>query len=132
MAMHKAEVDNGETDGLEMFFHAARAARPEPSEALMARIAADAALAQPRPVPATLLRKNTGALARLGAALGGWRSVTGLATATLAGVWIGFYTPAPLAGLADSYLGTSLSDDSATVAEDVEFLPDFDDYLAEG
>ena len=46
------------TDELEGFFAAAQAAGPAPSEALMARVLADADAAQPR-APATLPMRTT-------------------------------------------------------------------------
>ncbi|MCV2871393.1 hypothetical protein OEZ71_03695 [Defluviimonas sp. WL0050] len=73
-------------DGLEGFFSAARAYPPEPSEALLARVLADAEAARPAPVPV----RGPGLLSRIGDLLGGWQGLGGLATATVAGLWIGY------------------------------------------
>ena len=77
---------------LEGFFEAGRKAAPEPSSALMARIAADAADAQAGSAAPVRGRPRAG-LAGLFAALGGWPGFAGLATATLAGIWIGVAQP---------------------------------------
>ena len=53
----------------------------------MARVAADAARAVPKPPSA--IRTRPGFLA----SLGGWPALAGFATATLAGVWIGAAAP---------------------------------------
>jgi len=85
-------------DFLDDFFAAARKTRPEPGADLLARVQADALAMQPvagaRAAPA-----RPGLWAQIVAALGGWPAVAGLATATVAGVWIGVAQPA---GLADS------------------------------
>ncbi len=86
--MKMAESD----DPLERFFEAGRRQAPPPSDALLARIEADAlaALAAGRPAPAPALPGWRGLLA----ALGGWRAGAGLATAALAGLAIGIAVPA--------------------------------------
>ena len=61
--------------------------------------------------------------------LGG--AATGLASVTLVGLWLGFSPPTGLAGMADGVLGTSLSG-SSTVVDQVDLLPNFETYLAEG
>lgn len=73
---------------LDDLFKAARAARPEPSPALLARVLADAEAAQ-APPPArrdTRWRFVPLLLGSVGASLG-------MATAALAGVWIGYAQP---------------------------------------
>ncbi len=80
--------DDVDLDGL---FDDARVARPIPTENLMARIAADAALHQPS--PSQLDRQAPGAFSRLLETLGGWPTIGGLVTATIAGVYIGFVQP---------------------------------------
>ena len=78
-------------------FAAARGARaaPEVPPALMARVLADAAAAQPRPVPAPEARKAPGgALAAIARALRPLAGLGGLSTAALAaGLWVGIAQP---------------------------------------
>lgn len=80
-----------ERDPLEDFFAAGRAERAQPDAALMARILADAeaetaARAAPAPVRESRLRSVL-------RGIGGWPALAGLATATVAGVWIGVAVP---------------------------------------
>ena len=82
-------------DTLKAMFGAARKAPPDPSEALLARITADAArehAARARRVPARHPPKGW----REALGFGGWPAVIGLATAGVAGVWIGVADPAGL------------------------------------
>lgn len=85
--------------GLEDFFAAARAQRPEPDADLLARIAAEAeaaAAARARPAPARPSGQSGrpgGGLGGWLAAIGGWPAAAGLATATVAGLWIGYAQP---------------------------------------
>lgn len=83
---------------LETFFDEARAAAPSPSRTLVERILADAENQQ-APLAPTTRRPAPSLLSRLRDALGGWGGVGGLATATIAGLYIGFVQPSPL-GLA--------------------------------
>lgn len=83
----KSVLDDSALDAL---FDAAP--RPAPSAALTARILRDAEAHQPQveafaPVP------QRGLFATLAGALGGWPTLGGLATATLAGLYIGFAQP---------------------------------------
>lgn len=81
---------------LDALFAAARDDTPVPSAALLARITADAE--REVAMPATIARaapKRRG-LAWLVAALGGWPAVSGLATATVAGLWLGYTEPGSL------------------------------------
>jgi hypothetical protein len=85
--------ENEDEAALDALFGAARAARPDPSAALLARIAADA-----EAVAAELARQAAARPARGGffgwlPAIGGWPALAGLATATVAGVWIGYVQP---------------------------------------
>jgi hypothetical protein len=106
------------------FFAAARHAAPAPSDALIARILADAEAAMPRgaegPVRPGPAPRRGGLLSWLGA-FGGWGGVGGLATATLAGLWFGY------AGLSDpSSLAASVSaalTGGGTAAETTDLLP---------
>lgn len=111
------------------FFAAARRDAPAPSDALMARILADAEAAMPRGAEAPVRSgpgrsgpepRRGGLLGWLGG-VGGWGGVGGLATATLAGLWFGY------AGLTDpTSLAASVSaalTGGATVAGTTELLP---------
>lgn len=85
----------------------ARALRPEPAQALVARILLDAdrlapAAAAP-PAPARAPRRGWMA------ALGGWPALGGLAAAAVAGVWIGAVPPAAVLDLAASLRGEAVS-----------------------
>lgn len=121
-------------DDLEAWFAAARERPPLPDAAFLARLSADAAGAAPsaggavgmaaarppaRAVAGRSPPRRRGA-ARLVAGLGGWRGISGLVAAGLAGLWIGLVLPdsvrriAPAAGTdetldlfaaADGYFG---------------------------
>lgn len=58
------------------------------------------------------------------AAIGGWTTVAGLATATVAGVWIGVSPPSGLDILTDTVLGESFGYS--------DYLPNLDSVLTEG
>lgn len=77
---------------LESFFAAAKAdpaAQPTPD--FMARVLADAEAAMPAPaaIAPPIEAPRVSAVAKFIALLGGWQSMSGLAAATVAGVWIG-------------------------------------------
>jgi hypothetical protein len=76
------------------WFEAARADGPEPSDALMARVLADAEALQPRPADPP---RGGGAWAEVWRLLGGWPAAAGLAAAGVAGLWIGAAPPEVLA-----------------------------------
>lgn len=104
-------------DPLDKLLDAARQTPPEPAPQLVARIMQDASAQQERlarPADARALRgqrEGRGASASASAtasasaglwqqflaAVGGWPSVTSLAAATVAGVWIGISAPQGLA-----------------------------------
>ncbi len=65
--------------------------RPQPSAALTARILRDAATHQPQAAQPVVPER--GLFATLAAVFGGWPTLGGLATATLAGLYIGFAQP---------------------------------------
>lgn len=73
----------------------AEAARPAP-DALMARVLADAARVAH---PARTAGRRQGRLAASLAALGGWPALGGLATAGMAGLWLGLSPPAAVEDL---------------------------------
>ncbi len=84
-------LDGGE---LERFFEAARAEVTEISDDFMERVMADAdsVLAARAPVSRAEPERG-GRLRRFVSGLGGWPAVAGMATAMLAGVWVGFAAP---------------------------------------
>lgn len=110
---------------LEALFEAEKGNSLEPSDDFLTRVMADAkqvqtgfATAQATPIV------SVGFWATLSAALGGWPTFAGLATATVAGVWIGVSPPQGLDSLTDSVLGNSL--------DYSDYLPGFDSVLTEG
>ncbi|MCU0906303.1 MAG: dihydroorotate dehydrogenase [Rhodobacteraceae bacterium] len=111
---HDRDADRAANDpavsDLEAAFAALRAAPPAPSADLVARVLADADRVSAR--PRVFRKAPTRGLAGLWAALGGWAGGAGLATATLAGLAIGFGAPDVLSGVT----GTGLSDDAAVAA----------------
>ncbi len=116
-------------DDLDDLFAAARASRPVPSEALMARVLADALAEQPRPAVAAApvvvvprLVPRLGLWSRLAAVFGGPGALAGIGSAAAAGLFIGYVQPSGLSVLGDAVLGTPL--------ETVELMPDVDGLLA--
>lgn len=86
-------------EALEAFFSAAREDTPDPSEALMAAILADADSHQPGLadiVQPAVKPTRRGPMQALLSAIGGWPAAAGMATATVAGLWIGFAQPVQL------------------------------------
>ena len=117
-----AENDLNERD-LDAVFAAARKHAPAPSEALMARVLADAEAAMvARHVPAPEMRRAPGRrrIAGVLGAIGGWGGIGGLATAVGAGVWIG------VAGLADPVAMVDGLFGSAPLS--VELMPGADSF----
>jgi hypothetical protein len=111
---------------LDDLFAAARRTAPQPPAALLARIEAEAqAVHRARqPAPPRPAR-------RFGwvAALGGNGVLAGLATATLAGFWLGFSQPAPVSTLTQT---VSAAFGAGTVIETVDLIPALDTFGAEG
>lgn len=105
-------------NALEEIFAAGRDATPAPSEALMARIMADAdgEIAARAPV-APVRRPGLSLWGRIVSGLGGWPAVAGMVTATVAGIWIGFASPDQLNTLSGGLL---LPDSETTVSYDLE------------
>lgn len=123
MAMTDRHHD--EAADLERFFRAARTAVPEPSAEFLTRLTAAAAAAQPRAVPAPPRPRRRGLVSALAAALGGWAALGGfaggMATATVAGLWIG------LAGAPTLVQAVGFGSTFGTVtAEADSYLPDAD------
>lgn len=103
------------------------AAEVVPSEALLARVMADAdeVLAERRrePVEAPAPR---GWLSTMLNTVGGWPAVAGLATATVAGVWIGYAQPSSFGEVANGALATEAFYDLG------DLMPGYDIVLAGG
>ncbi|WP_300516596.1 dihydroorotate dehydrogenase [Aliiroseovarius sp.] len=117
-------TDRDDDKMLESFFEAGRADAPVPSQDLMARILADAQANMPAPAPiATPARR--GLLAGLLAAVGGWPSVATMATAAVAGVWLGFVQPDALNSLSG---GTLLPGSTATAYEVDDLIPSYGSF----
>lgn len=92
-------------DMLDDIFAQARAQTPQPSDALMARVLAGAA----PDVASARARSRPGLWARLSDTLGGWPAISGLAAATVAGVWIGIAPPDSVENLAASVIGDAVT-----------------------
>ena len=92
---------------LEAAFEAARAARPEPSADLMARVLADAEASQAgfTATPGARARPRYGYLRQFFEALGGWPAMAGLTAAGIAGVWLGVSPDVGLSDALASFLG---------------------------
>ncbi|MEQ8922893.1 MAG: hypothetical protein RLN94_13605 [Roseovarius sp.] len=117
------------TDPLTAYFDAGKAARPEPGDALMARIMADAdrVQAERAKAPAAVSApERRGWPVRLAQALGGWPAMAGLAAATVAGLWIGVSAPAGLTGMAQEVIAGS------EAAYLIDLDPDATFMLADG
>ncbi|MDV7272242.1 dihydroorotate dehydrogenase [Thioclava sp. A2] len=102
--------------GLDAFFDAARNQPPMPSGDFMARILADAEGVQAGFGTTPVKTEAPGLWASLSALFGGIVGVGGMATAALAGVWIGF---AGVGGI-DAYWPGAASE--ATIAS-VDLMP---------
>ncbi|THH35727.1 hypothetical protein E4Z66_11605 [Aliishimia ponticola] len=90
--MNKSDLNEAELDAL---FDLAREEVPAPDPAFLARIQRDAVTAlrtpeQPRRA------KAPGLFQMLRASVGGWLGMSGLVTATVAGLWIGVAPPSVL------------------------------------
>ncbi|AML51602.1 hypothetical protein [Falsihalocynthiibacter arcticus] len=110
---------------LDSFFEAEKKDTSEPSAEFLANVLADATLVQNQLGLANKAPKtSTGFWRTLNAVLGGWPTFAGLATATIAGVWIGVSPPQGLDTLTDSVLGNSF--------DYSDYLPSFDSVLTEG
>lgn len=111
-------------DDLDDLFAVARASRPVPSDALMARVLADALAEQPKAagtMPVAVV-PQAGLWSRVAGLFGGFGALAGIGSAAAAGLFIGYVQPAGLSVLDDAVLGTPL--------ETVELMPDVDGLLA--
>lgn len=110
---------------LEAFFEAEKNNPPEISTEFLAKIEADASDIQAGFDQNTVASDVTPSFwAALTAAIGGWPTIAGLATATVAGLWIGISPPQGLDSLTETILGSS--------QEYSDYLPNFDSVLTEG
>jgi hypothetical protein len=113
-------------DDLDDLLAGAKARSAMPSEALMARVLADAAQVQAgfvaaRPVVAEVPR--AGWLARLAGVFGGVGSLAGVGTAAVVGLFFGFVQPDGIGAVADMW-------GEVTVVQ-VDLMPQLDVLLAE-
>nr|WP_319247053.1 hypothetical protein [uncultured Celeribacter sp.] len=138
MTDHDKKRDAAPDDlALEALFAEAREAAPIPSGDLLARIMADAETERaarfgekqpPQPAPS-----RHPVIAAMVAALGGWRSVAGLATAGVAGLAIGLGAPGAVATLAtsgDLAASSTVADLGSYELDDL--VPSFYTLAAEG
>lgn len=98
-------TDRKETQ-LENLFETARKTSPTLSASLTARILADAEAVQEAAIRSTDSRKtpkHPSFWQRMIAGLWGWPGLTGLASAAVAGLWIGVSQPAVVGAFADAY-----------------------------
>lgn len=109
---------------LDDLFATARSTPLAVSPALTARVLADAQRLQP--VAVQPVAPKPGFWAGFLAAIGGAPAVAGLSTAALAGLWIGFAQPMGLASVTDVLVA------STALAEPLDVMPAYDDFLTEG
>lgn len=114
-------------DDLDTLFAMARAAPPVPSDALMARVLADAVAHQPAPRPVAAPRVALPALGgmwhRLADLFGGAGALAGMGGAAVAGLVLGFVQPEGLSALSDTVLGGAL--------DSVALMPSVDPLFSE-
>ncbi len=123
--MAKTETDLLDDAQLEAFFEAGREEVPELSDSFMAALLQDAAQVQPQTVPLAPKRAARPFWKELVAQIGGWPALAGMATATVAGVWIGFAAPDQLETLSG---GVLLAGDYAsvdTIYDVQDFAPNY-------
>lgn len=113
-------------DDLDALFAAARRSEVPPSDALMARVLADAAGLQPEPAPIVQVvpPRKTGVWGGLSALFGGGGVLAGLGTVAMAGFYIGFAQPDTVMMLADGFIAGSS-------VEAVDLMPGVDALLTE-
>jgi hypothetical protein len=78
-----------DAEALDAAFDALRVATPDPSDDLLARIAAEGEALRPTPPK----RRQRGAFSGLFDQIGGWPSLAGFAAASAAGLYIGIAAP---------------------------------------
>lgn len=128
--MAKTEHTPLSDDALEALFRAARAEAPAPGTDLMARIMADAdaeIAAVETGFPAG--GRRSGLWEAIVGAIGGWPALASMATAAVAGVWLGFGATEGL----DALAGGLLPGDTGTATVSYEFedlLPGYEGFAA--
>ena len=95
-------------DGLDAFFAAGRRTSDLPAP-LMQRILADAAT-EIAGGPAEVVAVRRSSWRGILAAIGGWPAMAGMATATVAGLWLGFAGPSSLGDVLTFGTNYTLSD----------------------
>ncbi|WP_380057676.1 hypothetical protein ACFE33_04880 [Falsihalocynthiibacter sp. SS001] len=118
-----SEHDKSQVD-LDALFAAEMNDTIEPSADLMARVLADAQEVQKSFAAVSPASPRQSIWRGMLAAVGGWPTFAGLATATIAGVWLGVSPPQGIDTLTDTMLGNSF--------EYSDYLPSFDSVLMEG
>lgn len=112
---------------LDALFTAARANSPAPSDALMARVLADALEHQPQARPMTNppapAPQRGGFWHALLSLFGGAGAMAGMGGAAVAGLLIGYVQPTGLASLSDALLGGTV--------DTVQLMPSVDPLLNE-
>ncbi len=121
-----ADMDkNSDLYDLDNLFAQTRAQDVAPTPDFMERVLQDALQAQVAAAPVAA-RPRASWIRQLLSAIGGWPAVAGLATAGVAGLWIGINPPSAIATTTENLLGTS-SDLYL-----VDLMPTYDFTLAEG
>ncbi|WP_322326983.1 dihydroorotate dehydrogenase [Cypionkella sp.] len=110
-------------DDLDDLFASAARTGVQPSEALMARVLADAARMQDAPERVQLAPARLGWFAGLAALFGGAGSLVGVGSAAVAGLFFGFVQPEGLGSVTDLWAQASV--------DQVELMPQLDVLLAE-
>lgn len=100
-------MTNPNKDMLDDLFARTRGIEPVPSNDLMARVIADADAVQP--AQALAPAAGAGLWARMLDAIGGWPAVSGLAAATVAGIWVGVAPPSGVEDLTAAMIGDEVS-----------------------
>ena len=112
-------------DDLDDLFASAKAAVVQSSDALMARVLADADAVQAatmRRVVAPVVVKKMGFFASLSALFGGGGVLAGVGSAAVAGLFLGFVQPSGLGSMSDLWVTASV--------DQIDLMPGVDAVLA--
>ena len=101
MKMTKKHIENKMVDDL---LEVSKASAPTPSSDLMSRVLADAIVTQTGFATTPARIERPGIWRELFKVLGGWPSMAGLATAAVAGLWLGAFPPGFLPDATGAYL----------------------------
>lgn len=112
-------------DDLDALFGAARAKPAQPSDALMARVVADAEALQPAPraLAAAPPPAPVGLWRGVVDFFGGFGALAGMGSAAAAGLFIGFVQPTGLSDLSAALLGGQI--------DSLSLMPSVDDLITE-